>query len=83
MFPPNTVRAIKLGLIGWTRHLVRTDKIINIIACISIVRQRVDKLTPETHVHAIIGLMLLGNSAANMPSQQKKRCFVCGPRHAL
>jgi hypothetical protein len=45
MFPSNIFKAIKLRLIAWTRHRVRTDKIINIVAFISIALQRVPKLT--------------------------------------
>jgi hypothetical protein len=55
-----------------------------IVTCTPIARQRLGKRIPATHVHATIELLLLGNGAANMSSQQqKKRCFLCGPRHAF
>jgi hypothetical protein len=49
---------------GWDIHGIR------IVQCISIATQRVAKHTPATHMHAAIGLLLLGNGEVNMPSQR-------------
>jgi hypothetical protein len=51
-----------------------------IVTCIPIVRQRLGKCISETHVHATMGLLMLGNDAVNMSSQQqRKRCSLCRP----
>jgi hypothetical protein len=51
----------------------------NIVTCIPIARQRVDKHIPATCVHATEeGLPLLGNGAVNMHSWQQKTMFSVG-----
>jgi hypothetical protein len=49
------------------RHIYRLKQRmnLNIVTCIAIAKQRLDKRIPATHVHATIGSPLLGNGPVN------------------